>query len=141
MKNQECKVRPEIININSNNPMFYPFSIKVNKCNGNWKIFKRKTKIFKGCNFFSQTCFLHSGNQVSAYHAYIFTSLISRFISEACLHNLCMNRASLDRESLDRVSRTSTTLEYVLFKIANLQSIQLHLCSRSMKNTCEGVQL
>ena len=35
IKNQECKVRPEIININSNNPMFYPFSIKVNKCNGN----------------------------------------------------------------------------------------------------------
>ena len=35
MKNQECKVRPKIININSNNPMFYPFSIKVNKCNGN----------------------------------------------------------------------------------------------------------
>ena len=35
MKNQECKVRPEIININTNNPFFYPFSIKVNKCNGN----------------------------------------------------------------------------------------------------------
>ena len=35
MKNEECKVRPEIININSNNPMFYPFSIKVNKCNSN----------------------------------------------------------------------------------------------------------
>ena len=35
MKNQECKVRPEIISINSNNPMFYPFSFKVNKCNGN----------------------------------------------------------------------------------------------------------
>ena len=34
MKNQECKVRPEIISINSKNPMFYPFSIKVNKCNG-----------------------------------------------------------------------------------------------------------
>ena len=33
MKNRECKVRPEIININSNNPMFYLFSIKVNKCN------------------------------------------------------------------------------------------------------------
>ena len=30
IKNQECKVRPEIININSNNPMFYPFSVKVN---------------------------------------------------------------------------------------------------------------
>ena len=35
MKNQECKVRPEIININGNNPIFYPFSIKLNKCNGN----------------------------------------------------------------------------------------------------------
>ena len=35
MKNSECKVRPEIISINSNNPMFYPFSIKINKCSGN----------------------------------------------------------------------------------------------------------
>ena len=30
LKNQECKVRSEIVNINSNNPMFYPFSIKIN---------------------------------------------------------------------------------------------------------------
>ena len=35
MKNHECKVRSEIISINSNNPIFYPFSIKVNKCSGN----------------------------------------------------------------------------------------------------------
>ena len=35
MKNQECKVRPEIFNVNSNNAVFYPFSIKINKCNGN----------------------------------------------------------------------------------------------------------
>ena len=35
MKNQECKVRPEIVNINSNNPIFYPFNIKTNKCSGN----------------------------------------------------------------------------------------------------------
>ena len=35
MKNQECKARPEIINVNSNNPIFYPFSIKINKCSGN----------------------------------------------------------------------------------------------------------
>ena len=32
MKNQECKVRSEIININSNNTIFYTFSIKTNKC-------------------------------------------------------------------------------------------------------------
>ena len=35
MKNQKCKVRPEIVNINSNDPIFYPFSIKTNKCSGN----------------------------------------------------------------------------------------------------------
>ena len=35
MNNQKCKVRPKIVDINSNNPMFYPFSIKVNKCSGN----------------------------------------------------------------------------------------------------------
>ena len=34
MKNQECKVRPEIINVHSNEPIFYPFSIKTNKCSG-----------------------------------------------------------------------------------------------------------
>ena len=34
MKNQECKVRPEIINVNSNEPVFYPFSIKASKCSG-----------------------------------------------------------------------------------------------------------
>ena len=33
MKNQECKVRPKIVGINSN-PIFYPFSIKINKCSG-----------------------------------------------------------------------------------------------------------
>ena len=30
MKNQECKVRPEIVNISSNDPIFYAFSIKIN---------------------------------------------------------------------------------------------------------------
>ena len=35
MKNQECKVRTEIVDINSNNPIFYPFSIKTNKCSAN----------------------------------------------------------------------------------------------------------
>ena len=35
MKNQDCRVRPEIINISSINPIFYPFSNKINKCSGN----------------------------------------------------------------------------------------------------------
>ena len=34
MNNQECKVRPEILNISSNEPSFYPYSILVNKCSG-----------------------------------------------------------------------------------------------------------
>ena len=34
MKNQECKVRPGIINVNSNEPVFYLFSIKTSKSSG-----------------------------------------------------------------------------------------------------------
>ena len=34
MNNQECRVRPEIIIVNSNEPSFYPYCIKVNKCSG-----------------------------------------------------------------------------------------------------------
>ena len=33
-KNEERKVRPKIADINSNNSIFYPFSIKINKCSG-----------------------------------------------------------------------------------------------------------
>ena len=32
MNNQECRIRSEIINVNTNEPMFYPYSIKINKC-------------------------------------------------------------------------------------------------------------
>ena len=34
MINQECKIRSEIINANTNEPMFYPYSIKINTCKG-----------------------------------------------------------------------------------------------------------
>ena len=34
MKNHECKARPKIIDVNSNEPVFYPYIIKVNKCSG-----------------------------------------------------------------------------------------------------------
>ena len=32
INNQECKVRPEIVNVHNNKPIFYPFSIKASKC-------------------------------------------------------------------------------------------------------------
>ena len=31
MNNQECKVRPEIVDVSSNNLIFYPFSVKINR--------------------------------------------------------------------------------------------------------------
>ena len=34
MANKKCKGRPEIINVNSNELVFYPFSIKTGKCSG-----------------------------------------------------------------------------------------------------------
>ena len=34
MNNQECKARPKIIDANNNEPVFYPYSIKINKCSG-----------------------------------------------------------------------------------------------------------
>ena len=34
MNNQELKIRTEIIHPNTNEPMFYPYSIKINKCTG-----------------------------------------------------------------------------------------------------------
>ena len=35
MNNQACKARPEIINVNSDEPLFYPFTIKTSKCSDN----------------------------------------------------------------------------------------------------------
>ena len=37
MTNQECWVRLEIVNVNSDEPIFYPFSIKTSKCIGSCK--------------------------------------------------------------------------------------------------------
>ena len=34
MINQECKLSPQIVNVNSNEPVFYPFNIKTSKCGG-----------------------------------------------------------------------------------------------------------
>ena len=34
MSNQECKLRPEIINVNSDKPSIYPYIVKTSKCSG-----------------------------------------------------------------------------------------------------------
>ena len=37
MSNQEFKVSSKIVNVNSNEPLFYRFSIKISKCSGSCK--------------------------------------------------------------------------------------------------------
>ena len=34
MNNQECKLRPQIANVNSDEPVLFPLSIKTSKCSG-----------------------------------------------------------------------------------------------------------
>ena len=34
MNNQKSKIKTEIIDVNTNEPMFYPYNIKINKCKG-----------------------------------------------------------------------------------------------------------
>ena len=34
VNNQDCKIRSEIINVNTDEPMFYPYSIAISKCKG-----------------------------------------------------------------------------------------------------------
>ena len=36
MNNEECKIRSEIISVNTNEPMFCSFSITINKCKGSF---------------------------------------------------------------------------------------------------------
>ena len=35
MKNQEYKTRPQVVNVNEGELVFFPFSIKTSKCTGN----------------------------------------------------------------------------------------------------------
>ena len=37
MNNRECKVRPQIVNINGNDPVFLPYTVKTSKCSGSYK--------------------------------------------------------------------------------------------------------
>ena len=34
MKNQQCKTRPQVVNVNGDKPVFFPFSIETRKCSG-----------------------------------------------------------------------------------------------------------
>ena len=34
INNEECKIRPKIVNVNSKEPVLFPFSIRTSKCSG-----------------------------------------------------------------------------------------------------------
>ena len=34
MNNQECKTRAQVVNVNGDEPVFFPFSIEKSKCSG-----------------------------------------------------------------------------------------------------------
>ena len=34
LDNQECKIRPEIVTVNNKEPTFYPYKIKMSRCEG-----------------------------------------------------------------------------------------------------------
>ena len=34
MNNQEYKIRPQVVNVNGDEPVFFPFSVEPSKCNG-----------------------------------------------------------------------------------------------------------
>ena len=34
MNNHKCKLRSQIVNVNCDEPVFFPFSIKTSKCSG-----------------------------------------------------------------------------------------------------------
>ena len=34
MNNPECKTRPKVVNVDGDEPVFFPFSIKTSKCTG-----------------------------------------------------------------------------------------------------------
>ena len=36
MNNQDCKERPQIVNVNSDESVLFPFSIKTSKCSGSY---------------------------------------------------------------------------------------------------------
>ena len=38
MKNQECKTRPQVVNVTGDEPVFFPFSIETSKCSDSCNI-------------------------------------------------------------------------------------------------------
>ena len=50
ISNQECKVRSEIVNVNTKEPIFYSFSIIIRKCSGRSNNINDRYEKFRVCD-------------------------------------------------------------------------------------------
>ena len=55
MNNQECKTRPQVVNVNGDEPVFFPFSIKTSKCSGSCNNINHPYADVKVFNLMSRT--------------------------------------------------------------------------------------
>ena len=46
MSNQECKTRPQVVNVNGDEPVFFPFSIRTSKCSVSCKTIRMQKFVF-----------------------------------------------------------------------------------------------
>ena len=46
MSNQECRTRPQVANVNRDEPVFFPFSIETSKCSGSCNNINYPMQIF-----------------------------------------------------------------------------------------------
>ena len=46
MINQECKTRPQVVNVNGYKPVLFPFSIETSKCTGSCNILTIRMQTF-----------------------------------------------------------------------------------------------
>ena len=114
VKNQECKTRSQVVNVNSNNPIFYPFSIKTSKCSGN-------------CNNINNPCAkICVPNVIKDLHVKVFNLMSrtneTRFIEchETCqckcrLHAIvCNNKQCWNKINADVNAKNYLIKEYVI---------------------------
>ena len=81
----------------------------------------------------------HAHFPKNCHHGFLFIKIIP----ESHFNQKIASKKSLHTSDIAPHTRgcSAKIFGYVFFKIANLQCIQLYLCSKSMESTCERVQI
>ena len=130
MNNQECKLRSEIININTNEPVFYPSGIKINKCKGS-------------CNTINDPYAKLCVPEYLYYKNCKCRNILADKLVEECSENIDRNKM-LHNETLDVIPLSATPLNdyekmcnsctiyiisFFVFFIASIASVFFYLFS------------